>query len=352
MSIAAQPRPATATPWATRRFSDRLVFLIASLLPAAGAYALHDALDIAWVTTVVAVFLPLQLLVAAVAGLIVNGRRRVGDSVLGVLIYFAVAFVAVVLVSLFAEVIRRGGKIMHFDFIKYSDYYMTPFTPIQYGGAGHAILGTLEIVGLATLVAVPFALGVAVYLTESTSRFRGVSRFFLQAMSGLPSVVTGLFVYAAFIVTGVSQNVGWLGSLALFILMLPTVVRPAEEVIKLVPADLRNAALALGSSRRTVFFKVVLPVARTGIITAILLGVARVIGETAPLLLTTAAVQKTNLNPFSGGMTTLTMYVYSYLGAGSDSSFQRAWGGALLLMILVAILFAAARILGSKKAGN
>jgi phosphate transport system permease protein len=163
-------------------------------------------------------------------------------------------------------------------------------------------------------------------------------------MSGLPSVVAGLFVYSMLIVNGFTQYAGWAGSIALIPLMLPTVARVTEEALRLVPVELRNGALALGAPAWRAFLQVTLPAARTGILTAVLLGLARVIGETAPLLLTTMTSNVTNVNIFQGPIATLPTYIYTFITNGFDSSIQRAWGAALVIMILVAILFTSARL--------
>ena len=169
-------------------------------------------------------------------------------------------------------------------------------------------------------------------------------------------MVAGLFIYAMFIASGLTQYVGWAGSLALIPLMLPTVTRVAEESLLLVPQELRNGALALGSSAWRAFYLVTMPAAKSGLITAILLGIARIIGETAPLLITTFAANNTNYNLFNGSIATLPTYLYTYIASNFDTAVQRAWGAALVILILVAILFIAARLLTrpktAKKAGK
>jgi phosphate transport system permease protein len=185
-------------------------------------------------------------------------------------------------------------------------------------------------------------------LTQSQSRLRGPVRTFTQAISGLPSVVSGLFILSVMPLLHL-EHVGFAGALALFPLMLPTIARVAEEALRLVPADLRMAALALGAPNYRAFFKVILPAAKTGIMTALLLGLARVIGETAPLVLTLQVNNGTNVNPFSGGMASLPRYIYSFVNTKYQTSQERAWGAALVLLMLVGLLFGAARILGRKK---
>jgi phosphate transport system permease protein len=195
---------------------------------------------------------------------------------------------------------------------------------------------------------VPLGIALAVYLTETYGKARGVVRTLVQAMSGLPSVVAGLFIYAAFITTGFSRYGGWLGSLALIPLMLPTVTRVAEEGLRLVPIELRNGALALGAPSYRAFFQVTLPAAKSGIITAFLLGIARIIGETAPLLLTVNYANNTVLNPLDS-MAAIPTYIYQNLAASNDTSLQRAWGAAFVVLIFVGVIFTAARMATSPK---
>ena len=225
-------------------------------------------------------------------------------------------------------------------------------TPLNQGGLLHAILGTLIIVGLATLISVPFGILAALYITEVRGKLVPYTRFFIQAMSGVPSIVAGLFIYAALIVSKILPFTGLTGSLALAILMLPTVARTAEEVIRLVPDELRYASLALGGTQMRTVLQVVLPSARTGLITATILGIARVAGETAPLLLTAFGSNSTNLNPFSGTMATLPWYIFTQMQFGTENDTARAWVAALVLLALVSIFFILARTLGRSPAGR
>jgi phosphate transport system permease protein len=165
-------------------------------------------------------------------------------------------------------------------------------------------------------------------------------------MSGVPSIVAGLFIYAALIVSKVLPFTGFTGALALAILMLPTVARTAEEVIRLVPDELRYAALALGGTQMRTVLQVVLPSARNGLITATILGIARVAGETAPLLLTAFGSNTNNLNPFEGTMATLPWYIFTQMTLGTENDVARAWVAALVLMVIVALFFVLARTLG------
>ena len=344
-----QARPDNATPWAVRSFRTTAILAIASIIPALLSYFIGSAFALPGAVTLLVVFLPIQIVAGVFATGITKGAHRIADSVLAIGISFAVFLVAILLGSLLFSVIKNGIGTLTTPFLTQNNVYISSTTSMEYGGAAHAVLGSVLIVGLTTIVTVPLGIAVAVFLTETDSKLTGLVRFITQSMSGLPSIVSGLFVYAAFVLTGIADQAGWLGALALMFLMLPTVSRMAEEVLKLVPGDIRNAALALGAPRRAAFMKVILPAARTGIITATLLGLARVIGETAPLIVTTIPGNETNANLFFGPISTLPTYIYKFVSDISETSQHRAWGAALELLIIVGILFAAARILGKQK---
>jgi len=341
------PRPAVQ-PWKRANNSRRLQIVAASLIPLllTVLIVITTGLDPNLATLVV--FLPLQIISAGLVGLLAYGRRGFGDALLVVMTIFFSAFVLVLLLSVFFSVLTEGSKALSIQFLTENNVYISNTTSLDYGGLAHALLGTLLIVGITTIVAVPLGIAMAVYLTQSQSKLRGVVRTVTQALSGLPSVVSGLFVLSIIVTFGFSKS-GIFGSIALFPLMLPTVARVAEEALKLVPADLRLAALALGAPNYKAFFQVILPAAKSGLITALLLGLARVIGETAPLLLTVNVNNGTSWNPFNGPMETLPAYVYGYLASSFNSAHQRAWGAGLVLLLLVAVLFGSARFLGRAK---
>jgi phosphate transport system permease protein len=301
------------------------------------------------IVVVLLVLLPLLLISIGTVGFILKGKRGVPDAFLIVMTFYLGTFVMVLLISVVWSLLEAGFRALSPHFIYQNNTYVTPTDGLEFGGVGHAIIGTLLVVGLSTIITVPLGLATGVYLTETRSNGRGFVRVILQAMAGLPSVVAGLFIYSVFIVTGISQYAGWLGALALVPLMLPTISRVTEESLKLVPQELRNGALGLGASSWKAFFQVTLPAAKSGVVTAILLGVARVVGETAPLLLTVFPIAGTNLNLLSGGMATLPTYIYRFVALGFDTSVARAWGAALVLMILVGILFGLARYISRPK---
>jgi phosphate transport system permease protein len=284
-----------------------------------------------------------------VLALVRNGIKTISNSIAASLIYLATALVLLPLASVLFTVIMRGKDALRFNTLTQDMRFSQPDAPYTEGGALHAILGTFEIVLIASIICVPLGILTALYLTEIKGRFESLVRFLVQAMSGVPSIVAGLFIYTVLIVTLGAKYSAFAGALALSILMLPTVARTSEEVLKLIPNDLREAGVALGATQWRTVAMVVVPAARSGILTAVILGVARVAGETAPLLLTILGNTSTQLNPFSGPVAALPLYTFSLMKTGLEVAVNRAWGGALILLTLVLILFISARLLSGKK---
>ena len=340
--------PVNRRPWAVRSKSYYSQLAGVIVVPPVLALAVMFWLNLDFSVALIGVFVPLQVLVTGWFGFKQARKRGLGDALLVFVTVFFSALVLVLLLSVLGSVIVEGGKAISPHFFYQNNRYVGTTTSLEYGGVGHAILGTLLIVLLTTVAAVPLGIAMAVFLTQSQSKLRGLVRTVTQSLAGLPSVVSGLFVLALMGFTNLERS-GLTGAMALFPLMLPTVARVAEESLRLVPSDLRMAALALGAPNYRAFFQVVLPAAKSGIITALLLGLARVVGETAPLILTINPNNTTNLNPFNGDIASLPTYVYNFLGSTYSSSQQRAWGAALVLLMLVGILFGTARILGRKK---
>ena len=349
MNLEPVARPKSAEPWARSTPKARMLQVVGSIAPILVALAAWFIGGVDPIVAILFVLLPLLLISLGSVGFVLKGKRGVPDAILIVVTIFLGTFVMVLLMSVVWSLVEAGFSALSPHFIYQNNNYVTPTDGLEFGGVGHAILGTLLVVGLSTIITVPLGVATGVYLTETRSNGRGVVRVILQAMAGLPSVVAGLFVYSMLIVTGVTQYAGWLGALALVPLMLPTVSRVTEESLKLVPQELRNGALGLGASAWKAFFQVTLPAAKSGVVTAILLGVARVVGETAPLLLTVFPIAGTNLNLLSGGMATLPTYIYRFVALGFDTSIARAWGAALVLMILVGLLFGLARFVSRPK---
>jgi phosphate transport system permease protein len=207
-------------------------------------------------------------------------------------------------------------------------------------------VGTIEQVGLASLISIPIGLLAAIYIVEyGRGRFAFWVRFFVDVMTGLPSIVAGLFVYAFFVI-GLHQGFsGFAAGMALSVLMLPVVVRASEEMLKLVPNDLREASYGLGIPRWRTIVSVVLPTASSGLTTGVMLAIARVAGETAPLLLTTFGFDAMRVNAFKGPQSALPLYVFQQAGSAFDVAVNRAWAGALTLIAFVVLLTVTARLL-------
>ncbi|MEV0390090.1 phosphate ABC transporter permease PstA [Nonomuraea sp. NPDC050643] len=275
----------------------------------------------------------------------ISTSRRIKDKVVQGLVYLAFALAVVPLVSVLWLVISNGLARFDLEFLTHS---MNGIGARDAGGgAYHAIIGTLEQVLLASVISVPIGLFTAIYLVEygNNGRLSRAISFFVDVMTGVPSVVAGLFIFAFWILFLGFEFSGWAGALALSILMMPTVVRSAEEMLRLVPNDLREASYALGVAKWRTIMKVVLPTALTGIITGVMLAVARVAGETAPLLLTVFFTNSINNDPFSGPQMGLPLYVFDQAARPNDTAIDRAWTGALTLILIVMLLNLVARLI-------
>ncbi len=225
----------------------------------------------------------------------------------------------------------------------------TFFKTSSIGGIKSAILGTIEIVALASVIAIPIGIGVAVWLVEygRQSWFAHVVRFFVDVLTGVPSIVFGLFIYIVLVVGTGSSYAGYKGSLALSLLMLPVVIRSAEVILLLIPGSLRESALALGAPRWKVIFRVVLPTALPGMVTGVLLAIARAAGETAPLLFTAATTRNTDFN-LSHFMNSLPVQIYDDVTSPTTAVVNRAWGAALTLVAMILILNLIARLVSRR----
>jgi phosphate transport system permease protein len=284
----------------------------------------------------------------------VEGRRQAVDRLCTTSVYVAFLLAALPLLLITFYTLREGIGVLSRDFLTTSMFRVNPEG--EGGGVYHAIIGTLIQSLLATAIAAPLGILAAIYLVEYGGRrpFARAVSFFVDVMTGVPSIVAGLFVFTAFILVLGFQKSGFAGSLALFILMLPIVIRSTEEMLRLVPADLREASYALGVPKWRTILKVVLPTALAGIVTGVMLGVARIAGETAPLLLLVGLNQQVEYNPFAGRadqnpQATLPTLIYEQFGVAVGNTeapaFQRAWGAALVLIIIIGLLNATARLI-------
>jgi phosphate transport system permease protein len=278
------------------------------------------------------------------------GMKGVRDGLAAKITLLGGAIVIMAVTSILWSVVSRGLKGLNLAFVTQNMREASLFDPIGKGGILHAIVGTLMLILIAIIISVPMGILTALYLTEIKGKAAGLIPFLVQAMSGVPSVVAGLFIYAAIILNTPLRASSFLGGLALTILMVPTVTRTAQEVLNLVPRDLREAGLAMGATQWKTVALVVIPAARSGLITATILGVARIAGETAPLLFTVGTFDSYNFNPVKGENTAIPIVVWRALNGGSPESIQRAWSAILVLLIVVLVLFVAARALGSRTA--
>lgn len=251
--------------------------------------------------------------------------------------------------SILATVFIRGHKGIYFGLFTHDMKLNSVSDPINQGGLLHAIAGTAILVLVALVISVPLGILTAVYMTEIRGRFMKPIKFLVQAMSGVPSIVAGLFILAAIVYPITKSYSGLVGSLALSILMIPTIARTSEEVLLLIPNDLREAGVALGATQWRTVAMVVVPAARSGLVTAMILGIARIAGETAPILLLTGGGDQINPNPLSGPMGSLPFYIWKSYAVGTQESVTRAWAGILVLLVIVLILFISARFLSDRR---
>ena len=323
-----------------------MIFTAASTLFIVSATGLKGKLGFA-VTLIL-----MSLIVTSAISWTRRDRKAAVSSVSGVFVFVAATFVLMPLMSILYEIIRLGFGGLSWGIFTNDMSKTSADAPIIEGGLLHAIIGTLYLVLFATLASAPIGFLTALYIVEVKGRFAGSVRFFVQAMSGVPSIVAGLFIYAVWMIgLGNSYN-AIAGAGALTILMIPTVARVSEEVLKLIPNDLREAGLALGATQWRTVGMIVLPAAKSGLVTAIVLGVARVAGETAPLLLTIGGSDQINFNPAAGNNSALPFYVWKNYSFGSEQAVARAWLGILILMILVFFLFSVARYFGRMRDGS
>ncbi|TDC56850.1 phosphate ABC transporter permease PstA [Actinomadura sp. KC345] len=278
--------------------------------------------------------------------------RKVKDRGVQALVYLAFALAVIPLVSVLWTVVVNGIERLDASFFQYS---MNAVSGSDVGGgAYHAIIGTLMQVAICSLIAVPLSIMTAIYLVEyaGNGRLGKIISFTVDVMMGIPSIVAGLFVLALWLLTLGFDYSGFAGALALTILMIPTVTRSAEEMLKLVPNDLREASYALGVPRWRTICSVVLPTALTGMVTGVMLAVARVMGETAPLLLTIFFTKAINNDPFNGPQASLPTFIWEQAADPSQNSIDRAWTGALVLIGIIMLLNLVARLIARRAAAK
>ncbi|MFG3507764.1 phosphate ABC transporter permease PstA [Streptomyces sp. NPDC047821] len=290
----------------------------------------------------------LFVVISYTATTVVENRRQAKDRLATSVVWVCFVLAVVPLLSLIWTTVSRGIKVLDGYFLTHSMAGVPGFEPG--GGVYHALVGTLQQVGLATLVSAPIGLLTAVYLVEyGKGALAKAVTFFVDVMTGIPSIVAGLFILSIMLIAGLAPS-GLMGALALAILMIPVVVRSTEEMLKLVPNELREAALALGVPKWRVILKVVIPTAIGGITTGVMLAIARIAGETAPIMLLVFGSQLINTNPFEGAQSSLPFYIWEQYKVGSEASYDRAWAAALVLIAFVMLLNLVARGIARWKA--
>jgi phosphate transport system permease protein len=324
--------------WATAAALVAAAVVIGGALAAAGAFSVG-----------LFVFLTVVLFAVGLYAVsrAVEGGRKAADRIVTIVVTSAFLLALIPLVSVVWTVLSNG--IARFD----AEFFNSSMRGVvgEGGGAYHAIMGTLIITGLAALMSIPIGLLTAVYLVEygTGTRLARAITFFVDVMTGIPSIVAGLFAYALFaIFAGPGVRLGFAGAVALSVLMIPVVVRATEEMLKIVPNELREASFALGVPKWRTILKVVIPTSVAGIASGITLAIARVIGETAPLLIAVGITTGLNFNPFDGRQATLPVFAYySYAAPGvpRDPYIDRAWTAALVLILIVMVLNLAARLI-------
>jgi phosphate transport system permease protein len=277
------------------------------------------------------------------------GRAVANDRVVSVLVSTAMVGVLAAVVATLVFVVIKGAPLLSVHLLTHDEKGIGPLSPPGSGGVLHAVVGTLEQVGIAVAFAAPAGVATAIFLNEVGGRFTRAVRVVVTAMAGVPTIVAGIFIYSLWIVALGQGFSGFAGSLALFIVILPSITRTTEEVLKTVDDSLREAATALGAPAWRTTWKVVLPAAKSGVVTSILLGTARAVGETAPLLVTIFGSTITNANPFHGAQEALPLDAYENVKLPLASQIQLGFASALVLVLLVLILFVLARLIGRKK---
>jgi phosphate transport system permease protein len=291
----------------------------------------------------------------SVVTLLTTGNRQLlVDRLMAVLTASAALVVLAIVGNQIGYTLYRGWPALQHigTFLTSTMAEAGPLEPLSVGGVLHAIVGSAEQLGIATAIAVPLGFLAALYLAEVGGPLATPIRAIVEAMTALPEIIAGLFIYAMVILTFGLRQSGLAAALALTVMMIPFVTRSAEVMLRLVPGSLREASLALGASQWRTALLVVLPTARSGLTTAVVLGMARAIGETAPVLITAGFTQFLNADPVHGPQTSLPLYIFSYVREPQATMVTRAFGAGLVLMLLVLMLFTVARVLGGKEPGR
>ncbi|MGZ4446646.1 MAG: phosphate ABC transporter permease PstA [Nocardioides sp.] len=289
----------------------------------------------------------------AVISSTVLDRMAVVDRVVGALVTTCGLVLVAALSGIVVFTFLRGrSALAHWNFFHETMAYFGPDAGLDKGGIYAAMVGTFEQVAISMVISVPLGIATAVYLSEVRGRIARVVRIVVEAMTAVPTIVAGLFIYSLLIIQLGQERSGFAASLALCVSMIPVVTTTAEVVLRLVPNGLREASLALGTTQWQTVRRVVLPTARPGLVTAVLLGVARIIGETSPVLLVAGSTNELNYDPFHGPQVSLPLFVFTGMRQPLDVAISRAFGAGIVLLSLVVVFFALARVIGGRAPGR
>jgi phosphate transport system permease protein len=281
-----------------------------------------------------------------------NGLQVRDRLALAVVHSLAVLLFSTLLVVVLYTLGKGRAAVVHANFVTEDMTHAGPLQPLTVGGILHGAVGTLEQISIALAITIPLGLTCAVFLTEIPGPLARLVRTIADAMTALPSIVAGLFIYATVILALGFNKSGFAAALAISVMMLPIIIRASDVVLRLVPGSLQEASLALGASRWRTVWHVSLPTARSGLATAIILGTARGIGETSPVLLTAGYTATLNADPFHGPQVSLPLLTFTLVRSGQPSFISRGFGSGAALMLLVLVLFIVARLIGGRGAGR
>jgi phosphate transport system permease protein len=282
-----------------------------------------------------------------------NDGPAIRDKLVTVVLYSIALFLVIALGSVIVFTLIRGHKaLFHSNFFTQDLSSTGDLAPLTRGGVKHALVGTLWTIGIALILTVPLGVSCAIYLNEVGGRFSRFVRTIAEAMTALPSIVAGLFIYLTWILTFHFEHSGLAAALALSVTMLPIIIRASDVVLRLVPGNLREASAALGAPAWRTVWNVVLPTAKSGLATAIILGTAWGIGETAPVLLTAGYTTYLNSNPVHGPMVSLPLVAYELVRSGLNPLVNRGFAAAAFLLLVVVALFVVARLIGGRGPGQ
>jgi phosphate transport system permease protein len=347
------------TPEVIRRASgktpdDRIALLAAVAGSFATTWVLYtQVLPFSGKTGFLLFWFALYVVFQAVLTSLQHPRAIVAERVATAFVVAAPALIGLALLSTVVSTVWKGLKPIGYVNFLFDDMSgVAPAAPFNQGGILHAVTGTLIEVFIAVLIAMPLGVATAVYMSEVGGRLSRLIRSVVEAMTALPSIVAGLFIYAVWLIAFGQQASGFAAGLALAVMALPIMARASDVVLRVVPGGLREASYALGASKWQTVWHVVLPTARPGLATALILGVARAVGETAPLLLTSGASTFFNANPFKDPMNSLPLFIYASVSSGNPVAEERGYAAAAVLLALVLGLFTMARLIARPPKGT